>query len=67
MSTAAERMRLRRQRAREGKRVVPVEVDEDDVEQLEYARLLDRMAEHSSEDIRRAVQRLLKRLPLRIE
>ena len=58
--TAAARMRLVRKRAREGRCVVQIEVDEDDIEVLCAARLLTRMVDHSRQDIAGAIQKLLK-------
>lgn len=60
-------MRLRRERARAGRCVVAIEIDEDDIEVLCAARLLDPLAEHTREDIGHAIVRLLKTLPLRCE
>jgi hypothetical protein len=60
MSAGAQRMRLRRERAREGRCVVPVEIDEGDIEALCTAKLLDPMVDHSRTDIGNAVKRLLR-------
>jgi hypothetical protein len=62
-TTSAERMRVRRERAREGKCVVLIEIDEDDIEALCRARQLDPMADHRREDIADAVKRVLRTMP----
>jgi hypothetical protein len=59
-SAAAQRMRLLRERRAAGRSVVPVEVDEADVEVLYAARLLDPMVDHSRAEIADAIKRLLK-------
>ena len=59
MTAAARRMMLLRQRRRAGRSVVPVELDEADIEVLAAAGLLDPMVEHTREDIGNAIRRLL--------
>jgi hypothetical protein len=57
-NSSAERMRLRRERAREGRFVVSVEIDESDIEVA--AQLLDPLADHTRADVADAIKRLLK-------
>lgn len=60
MSSAA-RQRVYRQRERDGKLVVPVELDESDVKLLVEAKVLDgRRDHHSREDLAQAVSNYLK-------
>ena len=59
MSAAARRMMLLRQRRRAGRSVVPVELDEADIEVLAAAGLLDPMVEHTREAIGTAIKELL--------
>ena len=60
MSTAAQRMRAWRERAREGRTVVQVEIDEDDVAALFDANVLAPQAEPSRADLAAAIKRVLK-------
>ena len=61
MSSAADRMRRRRERERTGRVILMVEFDETQLtETLCQARLIDPMAETSRADLERAVERLVE-------
>jgi hypothetical protein len=62
VSSAAARERAHRRRMREGKIVVAVEVDVDDIEMLTVARLLDPMVDHDRVEVGHAIERVLKLL-----
>ena len=62
-SPAADRMRLSRQRRRDGMRVIPFEVRDVEIESLVRLELLDAAARDDRTAIARALGNLLDRIP----
>jgi hypothetical protein len=62
-SPAAERMRLARQRQRDGIRVIPFEVRDEEIEGLVARGLLDPVARHNRNAIANALGRLFDAVP----
>jgi hypothetical protein len=63
-SKAAERMRLTRQRRRDGMRVIPFEVRDGEIANLVKLGLLDAAARENREAIARALGTLLDQIPV---
>ena len=60
MGTAAQRMRLLRQRVRQGRIVVSLEIDEEHIEALHATGLLDPLVDPCRGHVADAIKRLLK-------
>lgn len=63
-SPAAERMRLTRQRRRDGMRVIPLEVRDVEVEHLVRLGILHPAARHDRQAIARALETVLDNIPI---
>ena len=64
LSPAAERMRLSRQRRRDGMRVIPFEIRDDDIEGLVIHGLLDPADRKNPDAIATALGTLMNKIPL---